>query len=179
MTDETKTAEDVRGEVGKALAAIGQQDEVLAVERDLEVAAHSGPLARGRFSGYLTLANLVEVTALVKDMVGQGQPYTWVACNEGLRSYWPEVRTGQVATKVIGEIKSDGEGRYGHLTVCDSYGVWGLTTSFADDEAVRGAEPGWGRAFLTIKPGRIEIDRMTMSGSRLYWVVALEGRDDR
>lgn len=132
-------------------------------------------LASGRaFHGYLTLENLDAVADRIRDLIGDGQHYTWVACNEGLGDYRPEVRTGQVA-KTIEADRRDSDGKlYGSITVNDTYGVWGIHTAVPDQAASPGSEVGFDLAYLRITRGQIQIEHRAPAGHRLYWVAAVE-----
>jgi hypothetical protein len=146
--------------------------------------------------GYLTLENFDAVAERIKAML-TGVRYTWVACNSGLRDYFPEVRTGQQMDKLtLSGRKTYEDGPHAHLSVCDSYGVWGLSTSIADDKAAyRRRDEAWAAAGEEARAsgtwedkrltwvkidrgrydaGRIEITHYAPAGYRLYWVIAVE-----
>lgn len=144
--------------------------------------------------GYLTLENLEAVTARFRSLL-DGQRYTWVACNSGLRHYFPEVRTGQqLRGRGVTTYRDDGEGDgepFAGITVPDTYGAWGLHTSVLDQRTARGRrhaafEKATGEqkrtdtwddqrlTYLHIKHDRIEIEHFAPAGYRLYWVVTVE-----
>ncbi|GAA2990276.1 hypothetical protein GCM10017559_07850 [Streptosporangium longisporum] len=132
-------------------------------------------LAEGcNWFGFLTFDNLDLVADRIRSMIGDGQPYTWVAANEmfGLR---PEVRGGQVATSIRAEQRTlDGGAEYGHLMVVDTYGVWGLhTTAATQDEAA--VKDGRGRTYLLFERGQLVAEHFAPAGHRLCWVIAPEG----
>lgn len=130
--------------------------------------------SRQDWSGYLTLANLDAVADRLRDMIGDGQPYTWIACNEGLGEYRPEVRTGQT----VREIKTDPPGtEHRTITVHDSYGLWWISTDVEDRAAAHDLEPGFHRAYLDITRTYVRIQTSAPAGHRLWWVVAIEGGD--
>ena len=134
-------------------------------------------LQSGRgWSGFLTLDNLDAVAGRLRALIGDGQPFTWVARNERLRSF-PEVRTAQVASKIEVTRRSDADGALGSITVVDSYQVWGLTTEAPDEQATRGCEPAFGLPRLTFTRDQLQIEGRAPAGHRLYWVVAPEDRD--
>lgn len=154
-------------------------------------------IASGRdWFGYLTLENFDAIAARVRALL-EGRRYTWVSCNEGLRDFFPEVRTGQEMEKLVIHDRSDlGDGvTMAHFTVCDTYGVWGLDTTVADQRAAeQKRKAAWDSANeagrrrraenrgLTYvhftrgryDQGRIEIQHHNGYGDRLYWVIAVE-----
>lgn len=152
--------------------------------------------------GYLTLENFDAVTERIREML-TGHRYTWVSCHEGLRDFFPEVRTGQRLSQdlvVNREPLEDGTD-WAHLTVADTYGVWGLSTTVPDqatarerrqaawdgaDEGKRASgkwEAGLSMTYLHFKhgrhdEGRIEIEHRNGYGDRLYWVISVEVAED-
>lgn len=140
-------------------------------------------IASGRdWSGYLTLENFEAVAARLRTML-DGRPYTWVACNEGF-GYRPEVRPGLRMDKVEANLLAPD---HGHLMVRDSYGVWGLSTSWPTrtavyesgvtcDEAVkRGPHVG----FKSDRYGeQFSAEHFALIGARLFWTVAAGHRDE-
>lgn len=143
------------------------------------------------WSGWLTLENFEAVADRIRRLL-DGRTYTWVASNEGQRAYFPEVRTGQrlchdharSGNAVMAKLLAPD---HGHLTVVDSYGVWGLSTSIPDQSAAHklgfdaackaGAHLTFHRA-MGSRPDRLEIEHFAPVGARLYWVAAIEPRDD-
>lgn len=132
-------------------------------------------LASGQdWSGYLTFTNLDAVADRLRDMIGDGQLYTWIACYEGLGEYRPEVRTGQT----VREIKVDPAGADNRsITVHDSWGVWWISTDAEDRAATYGREPGFYLAYLDITRTYVRIQTRVPAGYRAWWVVAVEGGD--
>jgi len=130
------------------------------------------------WSGFLTLANYEAVANRLRAML-TGRSYTWVACNEGLGNYRPEVRAGMRVEKVTAELLS---ADHGHITVLDTYGVWGLTAVWADQAAARAT----GTFDQTVRRGPfVEFERghygevfraehYALAGYRLCWAVAVE-----
>jgi hypothetical protein len=133
------------------------------------------------WSGYLTLDNFEAVADRLRKLL-DGHPYTWVACNEGF-GYRPEVRPGLLMEKVAATLLAPD---HGHITVADTYGVWGLSAHWptrADayaagsyDEAIkRGAHV----AFKSDRYGeQFSAEHFAPTGSRLYWTVAVEHRGE-
>lgn len=124
------------------------------------------------WSGHLTLESFDLVVDRLRRMIGDGQPYTWVAVNEG-RRYKPEVRTGQKASKIHANRKPLDDGKpWAHFFVADTYGSWGLHTRESDSE-VRDL-PTREQVYLDFERDQLTISHHAPVGSRLYWVVALE-----
>lgn len=124
--------------------------------------------------GYLTLANLDAVADRIRAMIGDGQPYTWVAVNEGL-DYKPEVRTSQVATKVEPYRLETGGEPHGGVTVVGGYGIWSVHTDVADQAEARTRDGKDKRlAYLQITRDEIRVNHYAPAGYRLCWVAALE-----
>ncbi|WP_141576194.1 hypothetical protein [Actinomadura sp. WMMA1423] len=132
-------------------------------------------IASGRdWFGFLTLENLNAVADRIRSMIGDGQRYTWVACNEGLGDYRPEVRTSQVAAKIRVDRRDD---EHGSIIVVDTYGVWSIHTDIADQAAGMGRQPEFSLTYLKITRGQIQMEHKAPIGARLLWTVALEGGD--
>lgn len=145
--------------------------------------------------GYLTLENLDAVAERLRKLLA-GQRYTWVACNSGLRHYFPEVRTGQQIRDYGVRVWHPEDGsRLGGITIPDTYGIWGIDTSVPDQQTARQRRhAAWEKAtdeqkrtdtwddrgltYLHIKHDRIEIEHFAPIGYRLYWVVTVEPRDE-
>jgi hypothetical protein len=123
--------------------------------------------------GYLTVENLDAVAARLRRLIGNREPFTWVACNEGLWNYAPEVRTSQVAEK-IDVHRHDG---WSGINVVDSYGVWGLSTRVPDSRAPD-LEPGFWSPYLHFKRGQLHIEHRVLAGHRVLWVIAVEDHQD-
>lgn len=132
-------------------------------------------LRSGRnWSGFLTLDNLDAVADRIRDLIGDGQPYAWMASNEGFGNYHPEVRTGQVARELnVKRFDADGTPT-GDITVHDSYGLWWITTEAADQSTARKGQPHLDAAYLEVTHHHIVIEHKVPAGHRLYWVVAAE-----
>lgn len=129
--------------------------------------------------GCLTLENLDLVAERLRKLL-DGRRYTFVASNEGLRQYFPEVRTG-LALRDRGVTASrstmDDGSILGHLNVSDSYGSWGMFTTVPDVTAAHALSYDEQRkqgTYLHIKYGKVEIEHFAPVGARLYWVATLE-----
>lgn len=129
--------------------------------------------------GVLTLENLDAVADRIRSMIGDGQPYSWTDVNEGL-GWRPYLRTSQVAEKIDVTRSDLDDGRtLGHITVCDTYGVWGIDTLFADQEAARGKKER-DLTFVSFeRRGQLRITHYAPAGWLMYWLIAPEDRMPR
>ena len=130
--------------------------------------------------GCLTLENLDAVTARLRLLL-DGKRYTFVAGNE-IFGFKPEVRTGQRAEKIVREVLTLNDGRkMAHITVCDTYGVWGLHSLVPDLAAARAyqstAEMVRDAGYLIFRHDRLEIEHHAPGGNKLFWTVAVEPED--
>lgn len=129
------------------------------------------------WSGYLTIENGEAVTERIRSLIGGGQRYTFVAVND-LFGDRPEVRTSQTAKSVEHSFSGpyDDGSRCVHLTVPDTYGVWGLHTGAADADAARRMRDDDRRdwVFLEFTHGKLAITHYAPSGNRLFWTIAVE-----
>lgn len=126
------------------------------------------------WSGHLTLENFDLVVDRLRRMIGDGQPYAWVAVNQG-SAYRPEVRTGQRVREEIRvnrEPLEDGT-RWAHVSVHDTDRVWGLHTTAADEKAANGL-PENQRTRLAFERGQLRVTHYALAGNLLYWVIAPE-----
>ncbi|MFB4275814.1 hypothetical protein ACBJ59_11015 [Nonomuraea sp. MTCD27] len=128
--------------------------------------------------GLLAHDNFNLVTARIRALIGDGQRFTWVATHEmsGLR---PEVRTSQTAKKIHTSSEPLDDGTpYVHLWVHDSYGVWGISTTTADQAAARNDDTRRQVVlhFERTRSGeQLRIDQHAPCGDQICWVIALEG----
>lgn len=134
--------------------------------------------------GYLTLDNFDAVVERIREML-TGHRYTWVSCHEGMRDFFPEVRTGQRLSQdlVVNRERLEDGRDWAHLTVGDTYGVWGLSTTVPDQATAcqRGEDKSMTRLHFKhgrYDQGRIEIEHHNAYGDRLYWVVSVEVAED-
>lgn len=140
-------------------------------------------LASGRhWFGYLTLENAEAVAGRIRTML-DGKQYTWVACNE-MGGYRPEVRTGmrlREGVKLSGSTLESGR-KMAHITVCDTYGVWGLDTTVANQREAHETEDRKRLTYLNIEEhrwgDRIEIEFYSISGNHIWWVATVEPEPD-
>lgn len=126
--------------------------------------------SRRDWFGFLTLANLDAVADRIRDMIGNGQQYTWVACNEGLGDYRPEVRTSQVASSIRAEARDES----GAIIVVDTYGVWSIRTTIADQAAGARRTPEFNLTYLKMSRTQIQMEHKAPIGARLLWTVAVQ-----
>lgn len=139
---------------------------------DATIPADVRRLQSGReWFGFLTVENVDAVADRIRSLIGDRQPYVWVACNEGLGDYRPEVRTGQVAESIRAE-RRDGRAS---IIVVDTYGVWSIRSDAADQEATARRKPEFGLTYLHITRGQVRMEHKAPVGARLLWTVAVEG----
>jgi hypothetical protein len=139
-------------------------------------------IARDRnWFGYLTTGNAQAVSDRIERMIS-GKKYTWVAtCHwpGQLIPHRPEVRVGQETRKVDLTSGPLDDGRVmAHITVSDSYGVWGISSVHATQHEARQADANR-RTYLHFERDRwgdrLEIEHYSASGNHLWWVIAVEG----
>lgn len=125
------------------------------------------------WSGYLTLDNAAAVTERIRSMIGDEQPYTWVAANEYF-GYRPEVRTGQTAKDIGLDTEREVAGEpWAHISVLDSYGVWGFHTTAATQAEARDMDVKQ-RTLLTFERGKLTVELYAPAGNHMFWVIATE-----
>jgi hypothetical protein len=99
-----------------------------------------------------------------------------------MRDYFPEVRTGQRMEKLTVHERTtyDDGSTHAHFSVCDTYGVWGLSTSVPDQKTAHEMDRD-DRSLTCVHfdksrydGGKIEITHYAPVGARLYWVVTIE-----
>lgn len=124
------------------------------------------------WEGYLTLANLDAVADRIKQMLGDGRRYTSVYCNEGMREYFPQVRTGLVAEITVNHRERDGR-RYGDITISDGYVSW-LNTDAADQAEARARDEKARPSYVRLDWNQIQVTDRAPAGYVYYWVLAPE-----
>jgi hypothetical protein len=146
-----------------------------------EKPTHLRRLADGsEWYGCLTLENLDLVAARIRSLL-EGKSYTFVTCNEGLRDYFPEVRTSLRLREGVSTWVDEKAGRFGGFNVADSYGVWGMHTDVPDISTAHSLSYDEQRkrgGYLHIKHERIEMEHFAPADARLYWVAAIEYPQD-
>jgi hypothetical protein len=90
-----------------------------------------------RWSAFLTLKNAENVAAHLRHHLAGG--FVWAVYNEGLPGLGLRVdlRELRPATREPSGVALDVDDDMAHITVCDSYGVWGLRSRLAE-------QPPWG-----------------------------------
>lgn len=146
---------------------------------------------RRTWYGCFAVENMDEITDRIRNLIGAGQPYTFVANNVAHIHSHPHVRTSQqvdthngnpITAKVS---KLDNDTPFAHISVSDSYGAWGISTTHqtrADAEAAKI------HTYVMIEGGvdefgvggrdRIEITQTNGYGETLHWVIAPEHPTD-
>jgi len=132
--------------------------------------------------GFLTTENAEAVAARLRRLLS-GKRYTFVAANEGLRDYFPEVRTGQRLRDDGASAYAFGEDdRWAGVNVQDTYGSWGVHSGAADQaeahrrahDAAKAGVKDKNLAYLHFKYDRVEIEHFAPPGFRLYWLAVIE-----
>lgn len=150
-----------------------------------EVAARR--LARHTWYGYLAGDTIDQIEQRIRKLIGDGQRYTWVSYNTTQPHTFPDVRTGQrvepgkaTDRQAIKVSKDDG---FVHLTVVDTYGVWGMYSTHATEADARKAaedEKDWSVTYVAVEGwgqggrDRIEISQYNGYGEVLHWVISPE-----
>jgi hypothetical protein len=111
-------------------------------------------------------------------IMAEGRRYTRVYCNEGMRSYFPDVRTGQRAqsVEVSGAFPGSPAADRAWVTVSDD-SLWWLDAVAPDQAAARALAAAGSHQQLTkihIREGRLEAEQHTSAGFRAYVVIAVE-----
>ena len=167
------------GSVGDAYAHASDEERLTFDLAHSPEAEHSArELGRERdWFGYLTTANYQAVAERIRRMLA-GKRYTWVDA-DAMGGYRPRVRTRQEMESVTAKLLT-GENLtrpYAHITVSDTYGVWGIDSGEASQSEAHAAEPKR-RTYLHFTRDRygerLEIEHYAISGNHLWWVVAAE-----
>lgn len=157
---------------------------------------------RRTWFGYLADDNVEHVAQRIFNLL-HGRRYTFASTNVEMKHTPPDVRTGQrlcpenhdakQSPKVtrIGDRLSWGEGvaNYCHITCADTYGSWGIHSSFATEAeayaAARDDSRSWQTTYVLIEGGshpddtggrrdRIEIRQTNGYKETLWWVIIPE-----
>jgi hypothetical protein len=128
-------------------------------------------------SGYLTRANVMAVADLIRQIIGRRE-YTFIVAGEW-NGFKPEVRPNQYLTTNNSDpsgVSVSGDDEYMHITVCDSYGVWGLHVGEGSEPVYGEPVPrfatyvdmqyrnGWQMTFKLRAPG----------GNQIWWTVVVD-----
>lgn len=130
------------------------------------------------FHEYLTIENFDDVVDTLEAMV-KDRTYTWVTANsdsrDGYDNSWarPEVRVDQRIDKIVRSLLPDGRP---HVTVCDTYGVFGLHTDIPDRKTANALaydDPASHRlTYISIDAGQFRMRLRAPGGNHLCWVIA-------
>lgn len=137
---------------------------------------------RRSWYGWLAHENVDHVAERIRTML-EDRPYAWVANNTSNPSSFPEVRTDQ---RLDAQSAVDGkplrvwrEGDIAGITAVDTYGVWGVHTTFLTEKEARDHQ---GTYLHVVGNGegrydRIEIRQKNGYGETLHWVIKPQARD--
>jgi len=113
--------------------------------------------------GIMTIDNTEEVVNLFKQLL-EGKTYTFVVFSE----YQQEAKTNQ---KLCPEKNANGNAinyysasTYAGFTVCDTSGVWGLSSSST-----------W-KPYISFEYNKVIIEPNIISGYKLWWHIIVEGK---
>ncbi len=123
--------------------------------------------------GLLTVQNAERVTELLRTLL-TGKRFTFVAFHEGMEDS-PRVKTSVTLDDVRrGEpaITCKTDGGDARISVCDTDGQWGVTTTLHD-----GAKPDERLPYFVFSRGQVKITQRT-AGGKLTWVAAVEQPND-
>lgn len=123
--------------------------------------------------GMLTVENIERVADLLRQLL-KGKRYTFVAANEFF-GFKPEVRTNQeLKPSTTGDpinVYYDKDGkRFAGFNVCDSYGVWGCSTSLQEEQY----DHEFKNPYFVFEWNKVTITHCAPAGHKLYWVAAIE-----
>lgn len=123
-----------------------------------------------KFNGTLTVNNCEEVAGLIFETL-QGKKYTFVSVNEYF-DYRPEIRINQELKNGTNRnpfsvmLKND----FACFDVCDSYGVWGLSTSQKENYF----DASYNAPYIEIENNTIKITLRAPYGNKIYWLIQVE-----
>jgi hypothetical protein len=143
------------------------------------------------WSGYLTTENAEHIAAMLRIAL-VGLRYTWGEFNEGMPGLGLLLDTGRTLTENahdssgISCLVSNGRA---HIAVCDSYGMWGISSEMATQpswpteaqtETERAAIKwavrlcvGHSASFAT---RALHIEQLVLAGDLTRWTIAVEGQ---
>lgn len=141
---------------------------------------------------YLTVENAEHVAEHLRLILG-GNEYVWAEMNDGLPGLGLRVDTGRRLTPATNDpsgVTCHLGDDHAHITVCDTYGVWGLTSGLlvqppmmaSDedlDEDVAQARKwataiSWGRS-ASLQTRAYHFELRVPAGHRTRWTVAATG----
>ena len=136
--------------------------------------------------GMLTIDNIKGVVALFRQLL-DGKRYTFVAVN----MYGNENTPGRIVSKIdvrtsqevrhdkakYGETftvwfdeQSDTPPRFAGFNVCDTYGVWGLSTNTNETKH----DHEFKNPYIVFEWNKVSITHRAPAGHILYWTIAVE-----
>lgn len=126
-----------------------------------------------KFYGTLTTENIEEVANAILDKL-TGKTYTFVSSNEYIGAYKPEVKTNQRLQNGNNgsplSVWHSKDGRRAGFNVCDTYGVWGLSTSQTENRY----DSRFNAPYINMERNTIEMTHRAGSGALLYWVIEIQ-----
>ena len=126
-----------------------------------------------KFYGTLTTENIEEVANAILEKLA-GKTYTFVSSNEYIGAYKPEVKINQHLENGNNgsplSVWRGEDGRYAGFNFCDTYGVWGLSTSQTENRY----DPKFNAPYVSIEYNTIEMTHRAGSGALLYWVIEIQ-----
>lgn len=122
--------------------------------------------------GVLTISNVEQVADLLRRLLA-GKNYTWVATNEGY-AWKPEVRLSQRIKPGWPDkdpITVHQHETWAHLIVCDTYGVWSLSTHSLDGHY----DGKFTDPYFSFERDRVTITHRVPAGHLCHWLLVVEG----
>jgi hypothetical protein len=126
------------------------------------------------WSGVLTVHNISQVVKLLRDRL-TGKRFTFITAMD-TNEYRPSARTDQaLKPSVTGDpfvlwSRGSKDSESAGFNVCDTYGVWGLSTSAQEGNR---NEP-FVHPHITFDHYTITMSFRSMSGNKIYWVIAIQ-----
>jgi uncharacterized protein YoaH (UPF0181 family) len=125
------------------------------------------------WNGMLTVENIEQVAEVLRQLL-KGKKFTFVACHED-NNFIPKARTCQELRSINGDdpisVYYDKESkRFAGFNACDSYGVWGCSTSLHVDVY----DHEFKNPYFAFEYNKVTITHRAASGSKIYWVCAIE-----
>jgi len=129
-------------------------------------------MSRTEWYGTLSVKNIEKVADMIYAVL-KGRKYSFVDVYE-YRRYKPETRLNQRLENGSNgsplSIYFDDENRYAGFNFCDTYGVWGCSTSNQDGQY----DPEFNSPYIVIENNKITITQRTPEGRMCYWQMAVD-----
>lgn len=133
--------------------------------------------------GTVTIDNIDEVAEKLKQLL-EGKQFTTVCCYE-YRNWEPEVRLhqyldggrdGENIRVIHHHLEPDGnpDNPHSQITVCDSYGVWGISTTQTETRY----DPDFNAPYVAFEWDRVTITARAPNDLKYYSVYVVEGNSD-